>query len=127
VLVVGNNGGAAENDSLQSDGSGGTVYTRNNLVPFKLFTTGIQNWIVQPSSAAGNTVTVGDLSGTSTKRVEVDESNGTVDASGQNDANVHLVVHGKRNTVSEGAGTTTLSNTVAVDHFNGGVTTITYV
>jgi hypothetical protein len=127
VLVVGNNSAKAENDSLQSDGAGGTVYTRNNLVPFKLFTTGIQNWIVQPSSAAGNTVTVGDLSGTATKRVEVDESNGTVDASGQNDANVRLVVHGKRNTVSEGAGTTTLSNTVAVDHFNGGVTTITYV
>jgi hypothetical protein len=127
VLVVGNNGGAAENDSLQGDGAGGTVYTRNNLVPFKLFTTGIQNWIIQPSSATGNTVTVGDLSGTSTKSVDVDESKGTVDASGQNDADVKLIVHGKRNTVSEGAGTTTLSNKVAVDKFTDGVTTITYV
>ena len=57
----------------------------------------------------------------------MDESKGPVDASDQNDASVKLIVHGKRNTVSEGAGTTTLSNKVAVDHFNGGVTTITYV
>jgi hypothetical protein len=127
VLVVGNNGGKAENDSLQSDGNGGTIYTRNNLVPFQLDTTGIQNWIIQPSSAAGNTVTIGDLTGTATKSVDVDQSNGTVDASGQNNANVKLVVHGRRNTVSEGAGNTVLSTKSPVDQFSGGVTTITYV
>ena len=103
VLVVGNNNGQAENDSLQSDGNGGATFTRNNVVPFKIFTTGIQNWIIQPSAATGNVVTVGDLSGTATKSVDVDTTKGTVDASGQNNANVKLSVHGTRNTVSEGA------------------------
>jgi hypothetical protein len=113
VLVVGNNGGKAENDSLMPDGNGGVTYTRNNLVSFQLHTTGIQKWYIQPSSAAGNTVTVGDLTGTGIRRVEVDDSSSTTDASGQNDAGVHLVVNGSRNTVSEGAGTTTLSNNAA--------------
>jgi hypothetical protein len=110
VLVVGNNNGAAENDSLTADGQGGVVYSRNNLVPFKLFTTGIQKWYLQPSTGAGNSVTIGDLSGTATKRVEVDQSQGAVDASGQNNPDVSLVVNGRRNTVSEGAGPTSLPN-----------------
>jgi hypothetical protein len=127
VLVVGNNNGQAENDSLQADGNGGVTYSRNNLVPFKLFTTGIQNWIIQPSTGAGNAVTVGDLTGTGTRSVDVDASQSTIDASGQNDPTVRLIVHGKRNMVSEGAGTTTLSSRVAQDTFAGGVTTIMYV
>jgi hypothetical protein len=127
VLVVGNNGGKAENDSLMADGTGGVTYTRNNLVPFQLYTTGIQNWILQPSTGTGNQVTIGDLSGTATKKVDVDTNSGTVDASGQNDANVTLVVHGKRDTVSEGAGPTVLSGKQPSDQFQGGVTTITYV
>jgi hypothetical protein len=111
VIVVGNANAKAENDSLTADGTGGVVYSRNNLVPFKLFATGIQDWVIQPSTAAGNTVTIGDLSGTGTKQVEVDETQSTVDASTQNDPAVKLIVRGKRNTVSEGAGATALSNT----------------
>jgi hypothetical protein len=110
VLVVGNNNGQAENDTLQSNGSDGVTYTRNNLVPFSLFTTGIQNWIIQPSSATGNVVTIDDLSGTDTKRVEVDTTKGLVDASNQNDPDVKLVVRGPRNMVAEGAGPTILNN-----------------
>jgi hypothetical protein len=110
VLVVGNNNAQAENDTLQADGSGGVTYTRNNLVPFELFTTGIQNWIIQPSTAANNVVTIGDLSGTPTKRVEVDTTQGDVNAGGQNDPHVKLVVRGPHNTVTEGAGETILSN-----------------
>jgi hypothetical protein len=111
VLVVGNAGGAAENDSLTADGAGGVTYSRNNLVPFKLFTRGIQYWEVEPSTGAGNQVALGDLTGTATRRVTVDESHGTVDASAQNNANVALVVNGSRDTVSEGAGPTRLTNT----------------
>jgi hypothetical protein len=110
VLVVGNNGGAAENDSLTADGQGGVVYSRNNLVPFKIYTTGIQDWYIRPSTGAGNTVTVNDLSGTATKRVQVDASKSTVDASNQNNADVLLVVNGKRDTISEGAGPTRTEN-----------------
>jgi|GEM_PF-6561740 len=110
VLVVGNNNGQAENDSLQGDGNGGVTYTRNNLVPFAIHTTGIQDWIIQPSSATGNVVTIGDLSNTATKRVEVDTTQGTVNAGGQNNSNVTLVVKGPHNTVTEGAGPTILSN-----------------
>jgi hypothetical protein len=110
VLVVGNANGAAENDTLAADGAGGVTYSRNNLVPFNLFTRGIEYWNIRPSTGAGNNVTVGDLTGTGTKRVEVDASRSTVDASGQNDPNVLLVVNGRRNTVSEGAGPTQLTN-----------------
>jgi hypothetical protein len=110
VLVVGNNNGQAENDTLQGDGTGGVTYTRNNLVPFELFATGIQNWIIQPSTATGNVVTIGDLSGTPTRHVEVDMTQGDVNAGNQNDADVTLVVNGPRNTVTEGAGPTFLHN-----------------
>jgi len=110
VLVVGNNNGQAENDSLQVDGSGGTTYTRNNLVPFVLHTTGIQNWIIQPSSATGNVVTIGDLTNTATKKVEVDTTRGTVNAGAQNNPHVELIVNGPHNTVTEGAGETILHN-----------------
>jgi hypothetical protein len=110
VLVVGNNGGLAENDSLTADGSGGVTYSRNNLVPFNIYTQDIQRWYIRPSTAAGNVVTIGDLTGTATRRVEVDTNKGTVDASNQNDADVNLVVNGKRNTVTEGAGPTYLPN-----------------
>jgi hypothetical protein len=112
VLVVGNNNGSAENDSLTSDGQGNVIFTRNNLVPFSLFTSGIQKWYIEPSTGAGNTVTIGDLTGTATKKVEVDTSSGTVNASGQNDADVKLVVNGSSDTVSEGAGPTRLTNTM---------------
>jgi hypothetical protein len=56
-----------------------------------------------PPSAAGNTVTIGDLSGTGTKRVEVDESKGSVDASGQNNPNLRLDVNGRYDTILTGA------------------------
>jgi hypothetical protein len=108
VLVVGNNNGKAENDSLTADGSGGVTYSRNNLVPFKIYTKGIENWYLRPSTGAGNNVTINDLTGTPTKKVEVDASSSTVDASQQNNANVTLVVRGVHNTVSEGAGPTQL-------------------
>ena len=78
VLVVGNNNGTAENDSLQSDGQGGVTYTRNSGVAFQLHTTGIQNSVLEPSTGAGNTVTISSLSGTPTQRVEVDVSSSTV-------------------------------------------------
>jgi hypothetical protein len=110
VTVVGNNNGTAENDSLQADGTGGVTYSRNNLVPFNIYTTGIQNWDIKPSTGTGNMVTVGDLTGTSTKRVEVDATQSFIDASGQNDAGVTLVVRGPHNTVAEGAGPTVLNN-----------------
>jgi hypothetical protein len=110
VLVVGNANGSAENDTLTANGTGGVTFSRNNLVPFQIYTTGIQTWYIDPSTGAGNTVTVGDLSGTPTKSVEVDDSHSTTDASNQNDASVKLIVNGTRNTVAEGAGTTSLVN-----------------
>lgn len=110
VLVVGNNSGLAENDSLTADGAGGVTYSRNNLVPFNIYTQGIQRWYIRPSTASGNTVTIGDLSGTATKRVEVDTNGGTVNASGQNNADVRLFVNGTHNTVSQGAGSTYFIN-----------------
>jgi hypothetical protein len=110
VLVVGNNNGKAENDSLTADGNGGVTYSRNNLVPFNIYTKDIQNWYIKPSSAAGNTVTIGDMSGTATKKVEVDANKGTVDAGNQNNADVKLVANGSRNTVTEGAGPTQTVN-----------------
>jgi hypothetical protein len=113
VLVVGNRSGAAENDSLTADRAGGVTYARNNLVPFLLFTRGIQDWYIQPSTAAGNVVTVGDLTGTATRRVEVDASRSTVDAGDQNNADVRLVVNCRRDTISEGAGPTKLTNKAA--------------
>jgi hypothetical protein len=113
VLVVGNSGGQSETDTLTPDGNGGVVYSRTNLVPFNLYTTGIQNWEIEPSTGSGNIVTVGDMTGTATKKVSVDLSGGTVNASGQNNASVALVVNGSRDTVSEGAGTTRLTDTAA--------------
>jgi hypothetical protein len=113
VLVVGNSTGQAEQDTLLPDGQGGVVYSRVNLVPFKIYASKIQDWYINPSSASNNTVTVGDLTGTGAKKVEVIASNSTVDASGQNDPNVELVVVGKRNAVSEGAGPTELLDTAA--------------
>jgi hypothetical protein len=110
VRVVGNTGGSAESDTLMGDGAGGVIYTRNNLVPFTLFTYGIQNWDLQPSTGAGNNVTIGDLSGTATKQVEVDLTAGTVDASSQADPKVKLVVNGAQDTITEGAGSTRLPN-----------------
>jgi hypothetical protein len=110
VLVVGNNGGLAENDSLNPDGNGGVIYSRNNLVPFNIYTQDIQRWYIRPSTAAANTVTIGDLSGTATKRVEVDTNNSTVNAGAQMNGDVRVVVNGKFNTVSEGAGPTDLIN-----------------
>ena len=86
------------------------IYSRNSPVPITLHTTGIQDWIIQPSSATGNVVTIGDLSGTATKQVEVDETQGTVNAGGQNNSHVKLIVDGPRNTVTEGAGRTILNN-----------------
>jgi hypothetical protein len=79
-------------------------------VPFTLHTTGIQNWVLRPSTATGNVITIADLSNTPTKRVEVDATKSFVDASDQNNPNVTLVVKGPRNTVAEGAGPTVLSN-----------------
>jgi hypothetical protein len=55
VLVVGNSGGAAENDSLTSDGQGDVIFTRQNLVPFYLFTQGIQQWYLEPSTGPATT------------------------------------------------------------------------
>jgi len=110
VLVVGNNNGSAESDTLTGDGAGGAIYTRNSAGPFMLFTYGIQNWDIQPSTGAGNNVTIGDLSGTATKQVEVDLNAGTVDASGQADTKVKLVVNGGQDTITEGAGSTRLTN-----------------
>jgi hypothetical protein len=122
VLVVGNANGTAESDTLTGDGTGGVIYTRNSPVPFSLYTRDIQNWDLQPSTGAGNTVTIGYLSGTATKQVQVDLTSGTVDASGQNSSDVKLVVNGSRNTVSEGAGATRLTNTTpptTTDLLNG--------
>jgi hypothetical protein len=112
VLVIGNIGGQGETDSLKPDGHGDVVYSRTNLVTFSLYTTGIQNWYIQPSSGA-NDVTIGDLSGTATRRVEVDASRSKVHAGHQNSANVHLVVNGTADTIVEGAGPTTLENVPA--------------
>lgn len=109
VLVVGNSNGLAEEDTLQPDGQGGVIYSRLNLVPFKLFTSGIQEWYLQPSTGAGNNVVIGDLTGTPTKRVRVDVNNSKVDAGAQENADVRLVVNGRRNTVIEGAGPTRIS------------------
>lgn len=106
VLVVGNKSGKAENDSLTSDGNGGVIYSRNNLVPFNIYTQGIQRWYIRPSTAAGNTVTIGDLSGTATRRVEVDTNSSTVNAGGQLNADVRVVVNGTMDTIIEGAGPT---------------------
>jgi hypothetical protein len=113
VLVVGNSGGLAENDTLSGDGRGDVLFSRLNLVPFTLTTTNIQDWYIEPSTGAGNTVTIGDMSGTITRRVGVDASCSTVNAAAQNDSNVRLVVNGTRDTVSEGAGPTVLKNTTA--------------
>ncbi len=110
VQVVGNANALAENDSLFSDGFGGVTYSRNNLVPFQISTTGIQAWNIEPSAANGNTMTIGDLSGTDTEVVAVNFNNGTVDASAQADRDVALVVNGVGNNVSEGAGRTFYPN-----------------
>ena len=100
VLVVGNTSGSAETDTLTTDSHGDVIFTRQNLVPFTLTTSGIQDWYLEPSTGAGNTVRIGDLTGTVTKRVEVDASSSTIYASNQEDASVKLVVnvtqeHGK--------------------------------
>jgi hypothetical protein len=110
VLVDGNNNGQAENDTLMPDGTGGVTFTRTNLVPFSIYTKDIQGWVIHPSSGAGNVVTVGNLTGTATKRVEVDASQGTISAGSQKDANVRLVVDGTGDTITEGAGPSRLEN-----------------
>ncbi len=113
VVVVGNNAGVAENDSLTADGNGGATYTRtnyNNLTAFNLYTTGIQDWYIEPSTGTGNTVTIGDLTGTKTKRVEVDAGNSTVNAGAQQNADVRLVVNGVANAITQGAGPTHTEN-----------------
>ena len=113
VLVVGNNNGTAENDALMADGFGGVTFSRNNLVPFNIYTQGIQDWVLEPSTGTGNNVVIGDLTGTPTKRVAVDASGSTVNAANQNNAQVNLVVNGQHDTISEGAGPTRTTNTTA--------------
>jgi hypothetical protein len=80
--------------------------SRNNLVPFNIYTQGIQRCYIRPSTASGNTVTIGDLSGTATRRVEVDINGSTVNAGGQLNSDVRLVVNGTMDTITEGAGPT---------------------
>jgi hypothetical protein len=110
VLVVGNNNGTAENDTLTSNGQGEVTYNRVSPGPFTLTTTGIQYWQIEPSTGSGNNVTIGDLSGTATKQVTVDESASTVNAGAQNNVGVTLAVNGKRDTITEGAGPTKTTN-----------------
>lgn len=106
VFVVGNNSGKPEIDTLTADGQGGVTYSRENVVPFKLFTSGIQNWYITPSNTTGNLVTIKDLSDTPTKLIQVNVNSSTVDAVAQNNGNVKLVVNGTRNTVTQGEGPT---------------------
>jgi hypothetical protein len=115
VLVDGNSNGQAENDTLMPDGAGGVTFTRTNLVPFAIHTKNIQGWFLHPSSGAGNVVTVGDLTGTTTRQVQVDVSGSTVAAGGQKDANVRLVVDGTGDTVTEGAGPAKLENVLVTN------------
>jgi hypothetical protein len=110
VLVDGNSSGQAETDRLMPDGTGGVTYTRSNLVPFSIYTKNIQGWFINPSSGAGNVVTIGNLSGTATKRVEVGAAHSKVNAAAQANANVELIVNGSADTISEGAGPTHLTN-----------------
>jgi hypothetical protein len=110
VLVVGNNNGQAETDTLMPDGTGGVTFTRTNLVPFSLYTKNIQGWFLDPSTGAGNVVTIGNLTGTATKQVQVDVSQSTVAAGAQKDASVRLVVDGTGDTITEGAGPSRLEN-----------------
>jgi hypothetical protein len=115
VLVPGNNSGLAETDSLTSDGQGDVIFTRAagpGLASFNLTTTGIQQWYLEPSTGMNN-VTIGDLTGTATKKVEVVASDSTIDAGGQNNPNVRLAVDGTHDTVTDGAGPTTHENTSA--------------
>ena len=53
---------------------------------------------------------IGNLTGTATKRVEVDASSSTINAANQKDAAVKLVVDGTQDKVVEGAGKTVLEN-----------------
>lgn len=110
VLVDGNTGGQAENDTLMPDGSGGVVYSRTNLVPFCIYGKNIDGWFLHPSSGAGNVVTIGNLTGTPTRQVQVDASGSTVNAGGQRNAAVCLTVDGTGDTVTEGAGPAALHN-----------------
>src|SRR5262249_39121303 len=72
LLIVGNNGGQGENDTVTADGNGGFVYQRLNVVPFNIYATDIQDLVIRPSSG-NNNVTVNDLTGVSgLQEVEVD-------------------------------------------------------
>lgn len=113
VLVVGNSNGSAEDDTLHATSNGGVVFSRNNLVPFQIYTQDIQNWVLEPSTAAKNDVTIGNLSGTTTKQVEAVVNNSTVGTANQANPNVKLVVDGTQNVVREGAGPTSIINTPA--------------
>jgi hypothetical protein len=110
VLVDGNSNGQAETDSLMPDGTGGVTYSRTNLVPFCIYTKDIQGWFLHPSTGSGNTVTIGNLTGTKTNQVQVNASGSTIAAGGQKNASVCLVVNGKSDTIAEGAGPARLEN-----------------
>ncbi len=108
VTIVGNAGSAAEQDSFSPDGTGGVVYSRNNLVPFQLYTRNIQSFVLTPNAAlaGGNFVTIGDMSGTPTRSIVIRASNSTVDASAQRNPGTQVVVQGAGDTILPGAGTT---------------------
>ncbi len=108
LLVVGNTGGKGEMDQVDADGRGGFVYSRLNVVPFKIFASHVDTLVIRPSSG-DDQVTVNDLTGVpGLERVEVDggDGNDTIDFSRQRNAGVRAIFNGGNgtNTYIAGAG-----------------------
>lgn len=134
AVVVGNsnpiNGSNADAFRLDADPTtGGALFQRTNLIPFKVGLTHIENVVMQ-TGAGDDTITVTALAGTGVKRVVLDggDGNDTLDGSA---ADVRLEVYGgagndtllggsKNDVLSGGDGNDVLTGGKGLDTLDGG-------
>ena len=112
ALVVGNGNNQGDAFRLDADPTtGGALFQRTNLVPFKIGLTNIENVVMQTQSG-DDSITVTALAGTGVKRVTMDggDGNDTLDGSA---ADVPLTILG-------GAGNDTLLGGSKNDALSGG-------